>query len=371
MRHKMMRNIKFDDYWTTLNVSISTEDLFPTFESIFDDSFSFSFQTVLEPELIAVDRVKNIVNAAATSDLEDLTANFNQGECITVPDLEREHDLPHQSVAQSIAPLEVSFNSSSVSKSSFQVSVLEEFKCAIRGNEMKSQLIGLVHSSEPPSAPLELKIVNSAQDLLINPALESKRNESNGTISFAPYERKLNDEQDHITLLKYKSERFQIPLCVKSKSTLKTPSSTSTFIMLQIDVAMNKSYHAKNIRLSEVKVSLRGLASLCGALNDGRSKQVSGFGFSFDREKAIASWFEVDGVQNTSLYTFVARIESESCCEESKLANVAIPTIVNVRFPLHLVSSSEFSARYAEASENNASSAIDVTLSSKLEYTFS
>jgi len=347
------------------------DDVFPTSPRVLgkDDVFSFSpsasLPTAPVPTPVSPARRVNSEGAAAAT---TTTTTTTATTATTALDVEEESPA-----AVELAILQEQEERVEVGKAPYEIKVREEYKCKVRGQEMRSQLEGfvrLVGSGESPEQreleggggvdeSLNLEVQCPATELSINPTLKHKHERDKNVL-------RVSFDQHSATgvlpsaLIKYKVDGFQIPLCVRCKTQVKGNDSSSSFLLLQVDVALNlQTYAVKRLCVSEVKVSLKGLSS---QVLDARGKQSNGVTFSFNPETSVASWLVAGRGHGDSapLQTFVCRIELYSN-SGATACPPNLPTVVALRFPSHLVGKSAFTTDSPLAT---------VSTSSTLEYTF-
>ena len=218
----------------------------------------------------------------------------------------------------------------------FRLAILEEVKFAMKGTEMRGQLLGMVKIQGPlqgQSLGLRLKPPTSAE-VAFNPTIQHERDDATDSqvLSFGSNV----DASGSLMLLKYKVDGLSMPLVVKCVRSLKT-SQGSNFGVVQLDVALNPAFAAKKAAtLTEVKISLKLLGNL--GILDVRGKQSPSFSLGWDPQKLVATW---SGSGTDKVQNFMARVETESQAWPEGLAALVFPTIVTVSFPGHLIGESE------------------------------
>ena len=249
----------------------------------------------------------------------------------------------------------------------YEIKCREEFKCKVRGQEMRSQLEGFVRlvgsGVSPEQRELEGGVDESLNvdvqvpptELSVNPTLKHKRERDKNVLRVS-FDHRAATGVLPAALIKYKVDGFHVPLCVRCKTQVK---GNDSFLLLQVDVALNlQVYAVKRLCVSEVKVSLKGLST---QVLDARGKQSNGIALSFNPETSVASWLVTGRGDSAPVQTFVCRIELYNTTPPSSSSVVSLPTVVLLKFPSHLVGQSAFTTD---------SPLSTVSTSSTLEYTF-
>jgi hypothetical protein len=262
------------------------------------------------------------------------------------------------------------------STSLLRLTVLEDFKCAVRGSEVKSQLQGLVRVQSSADggdavASIALSLECPAKEIVCNPVLQHERDAA-GRIVFSGPALALalsaglaaEPAPAPTVLLKYKQDGFALPLCVKVQAGVK--SATTGFVVLQANVALNMAtFGSKKPALVELKLSLKGLSRF--GIVDVRGKHGPGLAFSWDADKCVALWTGAsggggggeDGGNEAALQSVLARVEVQEQVDEAAVGAVRVPSIATVTFPNHLASATALSAAGSIVSS-----------AARLEYTF-
>ena len=289
---------------------------------------------------------------------------------------------------------------------SWLLSVREEYKYMVKGGESKSQLTGVVKAThraqaQQPETTTVLRLAEHAppRDVMLNPNLphveESAAQGHRGyrfTLRGEPPQEltqaapQLHEPQP-VVLLKYKQDGLHVPQAVRAKASLKS-STTSSFVMLQIDLAFNNVYQPKSPTLMECKVSLKAIDGLLKVV-DAKGKQPAHYSFSHDRDTQLLTWW-VDtstasppALSFDKVMSFFARIETQESRDVS--GALSIPMIVTLALPSHLIGPSAYSLRSPhmqvesvedqeeneeKEKEDEKEEEADTANSSRLEYTF-
>ena len=221
----------------------------------------------------------------------------------------------------------------------FRLVILEEVKIAMKGSEIRGQLLGMVKIQGPlqgQSLGLRLKPPTSAE-VAFNPTIQHERDDATDiqALSFGNASVDSSGERPSLMLLKYKVDGFSMPLVVKCARSLKT-SPGSNFGVVQLSVALNPAFAAKKATITEVKISLKVLGNL--GILDVRGKQSASFSLGWDPQKLVATW---SGTGTDKVQNFMARVETDSQAWPEGLAALVLPAIVTVSFPGHLIGASE------------------------------
>jgi hypothetical protein len=334
--------------------------------------FAFSPIVPLPGPRTSVSQTQRAEHSSTTSRPSLTSDDFNISAAISE---ERENPAPEvdansppstttesQSGDNVVLNINTSVTDSHAASTSFRVVLLEELKCAIKGSELKSQLMGMVRvqgggggeeiAKGQGQLAVKLNLQTPAKELVFNPNIQHTAQESGGGSTEFVFIG--THASDHPTvLLKYRLDGFQLPLVVKAKTVLR--SSSSSFVMLSADVALNQAYAARQPTVTSVAVSLKAL-SHCRVI-DVRGKQGPAWALQWDAESLVATW---SGAGSAGILNFAARIEVEAVSGD--LDNATAPVSVSVRFPQHPVSTTAISV------SNPAGTGVDYL--SKVEYSF-
>lgn len=325
-------------HWDAQSVALSpgwcAEDLFPPLPVA--GAFPFAPPTPTLPKS-SPPSPKVSLEAAPISPSASQMKRAEELDFVSIPEGdERAEEISQDGVAEASITEEEELPTADGGVSSvFRLAILEEVKFAMKGTEMRGQLLGMVKIQGPlqgQSLGLRLKPPTSAE-VAFNPTIQHERDDATDSqvLSFGSNV----DASGSLILLKYKVDGFSMPLVVKCVRSLKS-SPGSNFGVVQLDVALNPAFAAKKATLTEVKINLKLLGNL--GILDVRGKQSPSFSLGWDPQKLVATW---SGSGTDKVQNFMARVETESQGWPEGVAALVIPTIVTVSFPGHLIGASE------------------------------